>query len=257
MDNNLPTFGSALLTFTAGTPDQFTPTEQPKIIQENHRPTWKQQFENNQKDFVQVRIANERKRKRQQQKRMDKQRKPTGLETILEEEKDDNTTIQETTRLMQPAKTQREDTSKDISKMKTTQTPTLRQILQQNQGNTQLNEENKVTHHTSAQFTTTRSQDIARSTGAISSAKIFKTDGAPTSTLNDKVESTLFGPQVSNPIAERSPTETQAGRATPPKHIKANTGFAGRGQDDSTFEELLFLQIPSVLPGGCGDIRCQ
>ena len=217
---------------------------------------------------------------------MDKQRKPTGLETILEEEIDDNTTIQETTRLMQPAKTQREDTSKDIPKMKTTQTPTLRQILQQNQGNTQLNEENKVTHHTSAQITITRSQDIARSTGAISSATIFKTDGAPTSTLNDKVESTLFGPQVSNPIAERSPTETQAGRATPPKHIKANTGFAGeftkppirppssgptmspelqrvyaavQAEDRTTqlSRRWLFLQIPSVLPGGCGDIRCQ
>jgi hypothetical protein len=40
--------------------------------------------------------------------------------------------------------------------------------------------------------------------------------------------STLFGTQVSNPIKERSPTESQAGRATQPKNIMADTGFAGQ-----------------------------
>jgi hypothetical protein len=95
-----------------------------------------------------------------------------------------------------------------------TKPQTLRQILQQNQDRTQLKKENKVLHNTYAHCPFTRNPDIARSTGAISSTTNFDTNGLTTSTHKDEIQSTLFGTQVSNPIKERSPTESQAGRAT-------------------------------------------
>jgi hypothetical protein len=98
--------------------------------------------------------------------------------------------------------------------MRMTKTQTLGQILQKNQGSTQLEEDNKVIHNTSAQITITRNQDIVWSTGAISSTTNFETDGLTTSTHKDETKSTLFETQVSNSIKERLPTESQAGKAT-------------------------------------------
>ena len=222
-------FSKALLTFPADSTGQDTSTERQEIIREHQETTRKQQFEANKKEFRNAQLDNERRNKTLQHpkiminKKHQQHRQQTRLYTINEEENDDDSIAQDTTSTKPTVQIQEGYSLKDMTKPQT-----LRQILQQNQDRTQLKEENKVLHNTSAQCTITRNPDIARSTGAISSTTNFDTTGLTTSTHKDEIKSTLFGTQVSNPITERSPTESQAGRATPPKNIMADTGFAGQ-----------------------------
>jgi len=116
-----------------------------------------------------------------------------------------------------------EETNQEATEPQTVQL-TLRQKIQQEQEIREETTKNQVQNNTYAQITTPRSLETART---ISSATNFDPDGPATSILKEKKNPLLFGNQVRTPSEERSPTDSQAGTAAPPKHNFADTGFVG------------------------------